>query len=132
QDSGLFMLHPYIPGRIPIVFVHGTASSPARWAEMVNEITGDPRLAQKYQCWFFIYTSGNPIALSAMRLREALEAAVKDFEPKGGDAALHDMVVIGHSQGGLLAKMLVVDSGTRFWANISKEPFDKAKLTPET
>ena len=27
----------YRPGRVPIVLVHGTASSPARWAEMINE-----------------------------------------------------------------------------------------------
>jgi len=132
QGSGLFMLHPYTPGRIPIVFVHGTASSPARWAEMVNEILGDPRLARKYQCWFFIYTTGNPIPYSALRLREALEAAVKDVDPQGRDAALHDLVVIGHSQGGLLTKMLVVHSGAAFWNNISKEPFDQAKLSPQT
>ncbi|MGH7354887.1 MAG: hypothetical protein ACRELS_09970, partial [Candidatus Rokuibacteriota bacterium] len=32
--DGLIMLSPYRPGRIPVVLVHGTASSPARWAEM--------------------------------------------------------------------------------------------------
>ena len=31
--NGLFMLHPYHPSMIPVVLVHGTASSPARWAE---------------------------------------------------------------------------------------------------
>ena len=30
------MMHPYRPGRIPVVLIHGTASSPARWAEIVN------------------------------------------------------------------------------------------------
>jgi hypothetical protein len=45
---------------------------------------------------------------------------------------LNQMVVIGHSQGGLLTKMTVVDSGTRFWNIISNVPFDKAKLDPET
>src|SRR5205085_31008 len=29
--DNLYMLDPYVPGRIPVVFVHGTASSPARW-----------------------------------------------------------------------------------------------------
>ena len=42
------------------------------------------------------------------------------------------MVVIGHSDGGLLTKMTVVDSGTRFWDNLTKVPFDKAQLEPET
>jgi pimeloyl-ACP methyl ester carboxylesterase len=132
KDNGLFMLHPYMRGLIPVIFVHGTASSPARWAEMANELLGDPNIASHYQLWFFIYNSGNPIVLSSMRLRESLVAARKDVDPEGSDPALNQMVVIGHSQGGLLTKMMVVDSGTRFWNNVTKIPFDKAELDPET
>lgn len=132
KDNGLFMLHPYMPGLIPVVFVHGTASSPARWAEMANELLGDPKIASHYQLWFFVYNSGNPIALSAMKLRESLSAAVKDVDPADKDSALRQMVVIGHSQGGLLAKMTVVDSGTRFWDRPFKVPFDQAQFDPET
>src|SRR5208282_3113338 len=130
--SGLFMLHPYHPNMIPVVLVHGTASSPARWAEMGNELLGDPAIASRYQLWFFVYNSGNPIALSAMRLRESLQAVRKDVDPQGKDPALNDMVVIGHSQGGLMAKMTVVDSGNRFWDNVTKVPFDQAQLDDDT
>jgi hypothetical protein len=42
------------------------------------------------------------------------------------------MVVIGHSQGGLLTKLTAIESGTRFWANVSPEPLDQLELTPET
>jgi hypothetical protein len=42
------------------------------------------------------------------------------------------MVVIGHSQGGLLTKLTAVDSGTRFWDRISKKPFDEVEVSPET
>jgi len=132
DSSGLFMLHPYLPGLIPVVFVHGTASSPARWAEMANELLGDPAIAAHYQLWFFIYNSGNPIALSAMHLRESLRAARKGVDPEGRDAALDQMVLIGHSQGGLLTKMMVVDSRNRFWNNVTSVPFDQAELDPET
>jgi len=131
-DGDLIFLNPYQPGKIPVVFVHGTASSPARWAEMVNEFIGDSRMAGRYQFWFFIYNSGNPITLSAMHLRENLEQAFKELDPEGGDAALRQMAVIGHSQGGLLTKMTVVNSGTRFWDNISKEPFEQADISAET
>ena len=130
--SDLFMLHPYHPNMIPVVLVHGTASSPARWAELANELRGDPAIASRYQIWFFIYNSGNPIALSAMRLRESLEACRKDVDPQDTDPAFDQMVVIGHSQGGLLAKMTVVDSGTRFWDNQVKVPFHEAVLDPAT
>ncbi len=130
--NGLFMLHPYHPNMIPVVFVHGTASSPARWAEMTNELLGDPAIASRYQLWFFIYNSGNPIVLSAMRLRESLINVRKAVDPEGKDPSLNKMVVIGHSQGGLLTKMMVVDSGNRFWNNITSVPFDQAQLDPET
>jgi pimeloyl-ACP methyl ester carboxylesterase len=130
--NGLYMLHPYHPNMIPVVLVHGTASSPARWAEMANELLGDPAIASHYQLWFFMYNSGNPIALSAMRLRESLVAVRKDVDPGGKDPSLNQMVVMGHSQGGLLTKMTVVDSGTRFWFARIKIPFDKADLDPET
>src|SRR5271156_1296416 len=130
--NGLYMLHPYHPNMIPVVFVHGTASSPARWAEMGNELLGDPAIASRYQLWFFIYNSGNPIALSAMRLRESLIAVRKDVDPEGKDPALNQMVVIGHSLGGLLTKMMVVDSDNRFWNNVTSVPFDQAQLDPET
>ena len=131
QDN-LYMLHPYHPGRIPVVFVHGTASSPARWAEMANELMNDPVLAQRYQLWFYIYNTGNPVAYSAMGLREALQHAVQDLDPQGEDPAMRRMVVIGHSQGGLLTKMTVVNSGTRFWDARSKVPFEQAQLAPDT
>jgi pimeloyl-ACP methyl ester carboxylesterase len=102
-------LDPYRPGRMPVVFVHGTASSPARWAEMFNELQNDPRLRSRYQFWFFTYETGNPVIYSAMRLREALETAVATLDPDGKDPALRQMVLIGHSQGGLLVKLMAVD-----------------------
>ena len=132
REGGLFMLQPYRPGRIPVVFVHGTASSPARWAEMANELLGDPEIANHYQLWFFIYNSGNPIALSAMHLREGIQEAVRDLDPDGTDEALRRMVVIGHSQGGLLTKMTVINSGSKFWNSISAVPFEEADLSPKT
>jgi hypothetical protein len=67
-----------------------------------------------------------------MRLRESLQAVRKDVDPQDKDAALDQMVVIGHSQGGLLSKMIVVDSGNRFWNNVTKVPFDQVQLDPET
>lgn len=42
--SRLIALEPYRAGRIPVVFVHGTASSAVRWAEMLNDLRGDPRI----------------------------------------------------------------------------------------
>jgi pimeloyl-ACP methyl ester carboxylesterase len=123
---------PYKPGLIPVVFVHGTASSIVRWMEMYNRLQADPELRSRFQFWFFQYDSGNPIALSALRLREALTAAVARLDPAGTDPALRRMVLIGHSQGGLLVKMLVIHSGDRIWSEVSRKPFDQVQLSDET
>jgi len=130
--DGLVMLQPYRPGKIPIVLVHGTASSPARWAEMLNEYQSDPILRDSYQFWIFMYTTGNPVLYSASLLRESLQKTLAEVDPDDRDPALRRMVVVGHSQGGLLAKLQVIPSDTRFWDNISSTPFEKIEVRPQT
>jgi hypothetical protein len=131
-DDGLLMLEPYRPGRIPIVLVHGTASSPARWAEMLNEFQSDPIIRARYQFWFFIYSTGNPVLYSASLLREALSETLSDLDPEERDPALQRMVVIGHSQGGLLTRLQVISSGTRFWDTLSDRSFEEVDIKPHT
>jgi pimeloyl-ACP methyl ester carboxylesterase len=126
----LGMLHPYRPGRIPVVFVHGTASSAARWAEMTNELSADPLLRERCQFWYFTYNTGNPVLYSAWQLRTALVKAVNAVDPEAEDATLRQMVVIGHSQGGLLTKLTAVDSGDRFW--IDRVSLDELDMSEET
>ena len=123
---------PYHPGLIPVVFVHGTASSVVRWGEMYNRLLGDHELRSRFQFWFFQYDSGNPIPLSALRLREALTAAVARLDPEGKDPALRRMVLIGHSQGGLLVKMQAVSTGDRLWNAISRKPLQELDLSDAT
>lgn len=125
-------IEPYRPGRFPVVFVHGTTSSAGRWADMVNDLQSDPRIRERFQFWFFVYETGNPIPYSALVLRDSLRDAVQELDPDGNDAALRDMVVIGHSQGGLLTKMTAIDSGSRLYDRFSSKPLDQLRLRPET
>jgi pimeloyl-ACP methyl ester carboxylesterase len=131
RTHGLGFLNPYRPGRIPVLLVHGTLSSPARWAEMANELVGDPRIATRFQLWFFIYNSGNPVLHSAAELREALRKAEHDLDPEGKDPALRKMVIVGHSQGGLIAKAMVVSSGNAFWAAWTDREFEDVSMSPK-
>ena len=105
-SNGLVLPRPYRRGKIPVVLVHGTASSPTYWTELLNSLTIDPTIRENFQFWLFIYTTGNPIAYSAGTLRRELEGLVASVDPGGEDPALRRMVLIGHSQGGLLIKML--------------------------
>ena len=122
---------PYIPGRIPVVLIHGTKSSPARWAEMINELQNDRTLWGRYQFWLFTYPTGNPILYSGGILSEALSMVVAEFDPEEKDPALRRMVLIGHSQGGLLTKLQVIESGTRFWDNSVTIPLEELEISPE-
>ncbi|MEJ2231882.1 MAG: hypothetical protein P8X46_11965, partial [Nitrospirales bacterium] len=130
--SQLTALAPYQPGQIPVVFVHGTASGPGRWADMVNDLIVDPQIYPRFQFWFFTYDTGNPILYSAELFREALQKTVLRLNEKYQDQALQQMVIIGHSQGGLLAKLSAIDSGTTFWDFFSSKPIEEIKASPET
>jgi pimeloyl-ACP methyl ester carboxylesterase len=132
DQSQLYASVPHRHGRIPVVFVHGTASSFGRWAEMYNRLASDPRLRARYEFWFFSYDSGSPVTWSAMLLRESLQRAVSTLDPTGRDPGMQQMVVIGHSQGGLLTKMTVIDSGTRFWDKDFSRPLESLHVSPET
>ena len=131
-NDNLFALEPHRHGRIPVVLVHGTASSPLRWADMVNDLLEDKDVRDHYEFWFFSYNTGNPIPISANVLRHALENAVRSLGGVQADPALGRMVVIGHSQGGLLTKLISIDSGTKLWDAISDKPVDELNLKPET
>lgn len=111
--DGLYMTEPYRPGKIPVVFIHGTASIPVWWLEMFNTLRFDPQIREKYQFWYYVYTSNKPVADSAADLRDALIEKVALLEQKQQDPVLRKMVVVGHSQGGLLTKFLVVDTGQK-------------------
>jgi hypothetical protein len=127
----LATLTPYRRGRIPVVFIHGTASSPGRWADMANDLLADQWIRHRYQFWFFWYDTGNPIPYSALLLRDRLTDAVARLDPDGQDACLRHMVVLGHSQGGLLTKLTAVDTGPRLWNAVSRVPLAELPASDE-
>jgi pimeloyl-ACP methyl ester carboxylesterase len=110
--SGLLLIEPYDPDRIPVVFVHGLLSSKFIWRRTALALLQDPAIRRRYQFWAFSYSTGNPISFSALRLREDLAFAQESFGPK------HGMILIGHSMGGLLSRMQVTNSGRMIWNQV--------------
>jgi pimeloyl-ACP methyl ester carboxylesterase len=131
HDNRLFLSRPYQPGLVPVVFVHGTASNPANWAEMFNLLQAEKDIREHMQFWFFQYSTGSPIPVSAAVLRKQLRELITTVDPGGTDAALRRMVVIGHSQGGLLAKLMAVDGDIAWWKEMTGAPFEDFGFTPE-
>ena len=130
--TGIRLMQPYSPGKIPVVFVHGTASSPVWWAEMWNTLRADQLIRERYQFWMFNYASGRPITMSAGILRDDLMKQIKILDPDGKDAALQHTVVIGHSQGGLLAKLTATDTGDKLWRLVSQTNLDDLTMDAPT
>jgi pimeloyl-ACP methyl ester carboxylesterase len=127
----MLFVQPYERGRIPVVLVHGTGSSPVWWAEMVNTLRHDPVIRQRYQFWFYEYSSNLPVPSSGAFLRETLTEMVNRLDPKHSDPALGQMVVIGHSQGGLLTHLTAIDPGEQLWRSVSDKPFESIETDPE-
>jgi hypothetical protein len=132
QRASLFFIEPYQPGKIPVVFVHGLLSDPATWVDLVNDLRAVPAIAARYQFWGFRYPTGNSFLRSAAELRAALSAAVCSCDPSQTDPALRQMVIVGHSMGGLLAKLQVAHSGNDLWNSIASIPLDAVYTTPDT
>jgi len=129
--DGLYLTEPYRPGKIPVVFVHGTASNPVWWVEMFNTLRFDPLIREKYQFWYFVYTSNKAVAMSAAELRDALREKVAALDPQGRDPALRQMVVAGHSQGGLLTKFTAVDTGEKLLQSLTGKKLDELDMSDE-
>lgn len=126
ENKGLYMLEPYDPDRIPVLMVHGLWSSPMTWMDMFNDLRSFPEIRERYQFWFYLYPSGQPFWHSATQLRGDLTAMREAFDPGRRDAALDQMVLVGHSMGGLVSRMQTIDSGDEFWRIVSDEPAGNA------
>ena len=125
----IYLSQPYQPGRIPVLLVHGTLSTPAYWGELCNTIQSDPVLRRRCQFWNFVYNSAHPVGLSAARLRTSLTNLIQSLDPQGLDPALREIVIIGHSQGGLLAKLMITDTEDKLWRANHKNTLEESSLT---
>jgi pimeloyl-ACP methyl ester carboxylesterase len=131
EPTGLSLLRPYARGKVPVVLVHGLWVSPSSWHRMVEALEADPVLRDRYQFWTFGYSTGDPIPYSAYLMRLDLDEARRTLDPERSDAAFDRMVIVGHSMGGLLAKMMAVDSGDRLWRVITDRPFGELQGDPQ-
>jgi pimeloyl-ACP methyl ester carboxylesterase len=130
REAGLHMLHPYERGKIPVIMIHGLGSSPKEWGRVLDELRGDPALREQYQFWMYMYPTGESFMFSAAGFRSSLAEARLAVDPEGTDRAFDRMVLIGHSMGGLIAKLAITDSGDELWRLISNQPFDRLVAQP--
>ncbi len=109
DSARIILLQPFDPEKTTVLLVHGLISSPATWVPMLNELRGDAAIRKRYQFWLYEYPSGYPYPVSAALMRKELDAALREFPQK------KPMILIGHSMGGLIARLMVTDPGERLW-----------------
>lgn len=103
----VFMLEPYQPNKKIIVMIHGLASSPETWVSLTNNIMGDQKLRDHYQVWQVFYSTNMPIFESRFQINALLKQAFAQVQPNTPFA--QDAVLIGHSMGGIISRLLVSD-----------------------
>ena len=124
----IFLTQPYDPNRRVLVLLHGLASSPEAWVNLANELLGDEHLRARYQIWLVYYPTNLPIAYNHLQILKGLQQALDHFDPQRRSASAHDMVLVGHSMGGVLARLMVSSSdGDRLWQRL----FGNATLAPQ-
>ncbi len=126
ETARITRLQPYDPDKTVVLVIHGLMDSPATWTPMINALRGDERIRRTCQFWIYSYPSGYPYPYSASILRSELDAIEKKFPLK------KPMVVIGHSMGGCIARLLITDTGDKVWMRIFKKAPEKTLLLPES
>ena len=118
-------LQPYDPDKTVVLVVHGLNSSPATWTPMINSLRANEEIRRNYQFWFYSYPSGYPYMHSAAILRKELDAIEKKFPLR------KKMVVIGHSMGGCISRLLITDVGDKMWMDFFGKPPAEVGFSPE-
>jgi len=122
QTPRVLLMQPYDPDRLVVVMLHGLASSPEAWINVANEVMGDEKLRRNYQVWEVYYPTNVPVAINLANIRKALDATLQHYDPGGQARASHHMVLVGHSMGGVIARLLVSSSGDKLWGLIPLRP----------
>ncbi|MEY6434145.1 alpha/beta fold hydrolase [Thioalkalicoccus limnaeus] len=119
-QSRIVFLQPFDPTKTPVVLVHGLMTTPRMWEPVVKALLADPEIHRRYQFWFFYYPTGQPVPLSALQLREALDTAVAEHRPA------KPLILVGYSMGGVLSRALVSrvgpDDAERIVADVTQLP----------
>jgi hypothetical protein len=131
RESRLYMLDPYDPKRIPVVFVHGLLATPHNWYHVISAINEDPELRARYQPWYFLYPTGLDIPYSAHLLRQSLSEARQRLDPDHNDPGMNQMVLVGHSMGGLLCRLQTIDSKDLFLKSCFNCSLEELNLSAE-
>ncbi len=126
ETARIARLQPYDPNKTVVLCVHGLADTPATWAPLLNAMRADADIRRHYQFWFYNYPSGYPFPYSAAIMREKLDAVERRFTLR------KPMVLIGHSMGGCISRLMITDSGDKIWLGTFGKPPGQLPLSTQS
>jgi pimeloyl-ACP methyl ester carboxylesterase len=93
--ADVYCLETPVPGKIPVLFVHGANGSPVDFSFLVENLD-----RKRFQPWFFFY----PTYLKLETTGALLNERIKDIHRLTGFDSIH---VVSHSMGGLVARSFI-------------------------
>jgi len=90
--GGLFLLEPYDPKKIPVLFVHGLGGNPSEFSYFIERLDHE-----HFQAWVAYYPSHVRMETASGFLHELTQELHAKYEYK-------HLYVVGHSMGGLVGR----------------------------
>ena len=126
ETARLARLQPYDPAKIPVLCVHGLMDSQATWSPLITTLRADPEIRARYQFWFYSYPSGYPYPYSAAIMRQQLDEITAHYPDH------KKIVLVGHSMGGCISRLMITDSGEQLWLKTFGKPPGQVNLPAKT
>jgi pimeloyl-ACP methyl ester carboxylesterase len=95
---GLYLLEPYAPGKVPLLFVHGSGGNPTDFRFLIERID-----RSRYQPWVYFYPTG-------MRLERQSELLYKIVAILHSQLEFRQMALLSHSMGGLVMRGFLAEA----------------------
>lgn len=113
KRGGVYFLEPYDAAKIPVLLVHGAGGTPQDWRNVIERLD-----RSRYQIWAYYYPTGLPMDVSAAWLNSIVSALHARY-------GFQQLVVAGHSMGGLVARRFIALNAQNARAN----PYIKLLVT---
>lgn len=127
---GLYAGPPFDADKIPVVLVHGLVSSPGTWIDTLNGLMKNPDIRSRYQFYTYYYPTGLPVRVTSAQLKRDLYRLHQHYVEGGGKHSADQMVLVGHSMGGILSSILVRSLEPEDWKLVSSTPLERIHLNP--
>jgi len=115
RRAGLYLLEDYDPRKCPLVMIHGLGSHPLIWSRVSNAVWGEADLREHFQVWQVVYQTDVPLLVARLHVQRYLDDAWRLLDAGDDAKATSRSVLLGHSLGGVVARLLCTRSGDALW-----------------